>query len=262
MTSNEFLSAVQAIAMTPGLTYRIGGTGTDGTCDCIGLIIGAINRVQKTVFPRKSTNYFARYEMATFEAVEDADIVPGMIVYKDLPDTGQLNDSYKAGGEFYNGDPRDHYHAGVVLSTLPLSIVHCTSGGGVNGITYDDDLSNWSHVGNLKIVEFAEDVIDMTETIQAIVVTPDGNPVKLRPAPTTEKSYIAKIPNGDTVQVFADAQGWAKVIWQGRAGYCMSKFLRYDGQPEPEDTATPRWAALILDKLDQVIALLGGGSVG
>lgn len=262
ITVNQFLQEVQAIAATPGLTYRIGGTGTDGTCDCIGLIIGAINRVQKTVFPRKSTNYFARHEMATFEPVEGADIVPGMIVYKARPDTGQLNDSYRFGGEFFNGDPRDHYHAGVVLPTLPLSIVHCTTGGGVNGIAYDDDFSNWSHVGKLKIVEYAEDVIDMNETTQAVVVTPDGNPVKLRATPSTENPYIAKIPNGDTVQVFAAAQGWAKVVWKGRAGYCMSKFLRYDGQPEPEASATPQWAALILDKLDQVISLLRGGSVG
>lgn len=260
ITVNQFLEAVQAIAMTPGLTYRTGGTGTDGTCDCIGLIIGAINRVKKTVFPRKSTNYFARHEMTTFEDVEDDDILPGMIVYKDRPDTGQLNDSYKPGGEFYNGDPRDHYHTGVVLSTMPLSIVHCTSGGGVNGIAYDDDLSNWSHVGKLKIVKFAEDVIDMSETTQAVVVTPDGNPVKLRSTPSTDKPYIAKIPNGDTVQVFADAQGWAKIIWQGRAGYCMSQFLRHDGQPEPEASATPQWAALILDKLDQVIGLLKRGA--
>lgn len=257
---SEFLREVEKIASNTGLTYRTGGTGTDGTCDCIGLIIGAINRVQKTVFPRKSTNYFARHEMATFEAIADADILPGMIVYKDRPDTGQLNDSYKAGGEFYNGDPRDHYHAGVVLSTLPLSIVHCTSGGGINGIAYDDDLSHWSHVGKLKIVQFAEDVIDMSETTQAVVVTPDGNPVKLRSTPSTDKPYISKIPNGDTVQVFADAQGWAKIVWQGRAGYCMSKFLRYDGKPEPEDTATPQWAALMLDKLEQVIALLKRGT--
>jgi hypothetical protein len=259
MTSQQFIAAVMQIAAERP-TYRIGGTGKDGTCDCIGLIIGAINRVQKTVFPRKSTNYFARHEMATFEAIADADILPGMIVYKDCLDTGQLDDRYKPGGAFYNGDPRDHYHAGVVLSTLPLSIVHCTSGGGVNGITYDDDLSNWSHVGKMKIIEFAEDVINMDETTPAVVATPDGNPVKLRPTPSTEQPYIAKIPNGEIVQLFADAQGWAKVVWKGLVGYCMSEFLRYDRPQETEPI--PTWAMLMMDKLDQVIRLLGGDSVG
>lgn len=243
ITVKQFLEAVQAIAMTPGLTYRIGGTGTDGTCDCIGLIIGAINRVQKTVFPRKSTNYFARHEMATFEAIADADILPGMIVYKDRPDTGRLNDSYKPGGEFYNGDTRDHYHAGVVLSTLPLSIVHCTSGNGVNGIIYDDDLSHWSHVGKLKIVEFAEDVIDMSETTQAVVVTPDGNPVKLRKTPSTELDYIAKIAVGTGVQITEEAQGWAHVIVDGKTGYMMSKFLA------PAGGAVPMTQTEMLQKL-------------
>ena len=37
----RFLQGIQSIrAAQP--TYRLGGSGVDGTCDCIGLIIGAI----------------------------------------------------------------------------------------------------------------------------------------------------------------------------------------------------------------------------
>lgn len=259
MTSQQFIAAVMQIAAERP-TYRTGGSGTDGTCDCIGLVMGAINRVQRIAYPLHSTNYFSRWEMATLESTEDAAIMPGMLVYKARRDMGDLNARYKDGGRYYNSDLRDYYHVGVVCGVSPLLIVHCTSGGGVDGITTDGSLAGWTHAGKPLNVEFAEDVINMDETTPAVVATPDGNPVKLRPTPSTEQAYIAKIPNGDTVQLFADAQGWAKVVWKGLVGYCMSEFLQYDRPQETEPI--PTWAMLMMDKLDQIIHLLGGGSVG
>lgn len=41
-TMSEFFSAVDAI-QTEAPTYRSGGKAADGTCDCIGLIIGVLN---------------------------------------------------------------------------------------------------------------------------------------------------------------------------------------------------------------------------
>ena len=41
--AEAFLAAAQAIEKKAP-TYRHGGTGADGTCDCIGLVIGAIRR--------------------------------------------------------------------------------------------------------------------------------------------------------------------------------------------------------------------------
>lgn len=38
-----FLEQFETICATKP-DYRIGGSGTDGTCDCIGLIIGAVRR--------------------------------------------------------------------------------------------------------------------------------------------------------------------------------------------------------------------------
>ena len=39
----QFLREIRNIrALNP--IYRLGGSGVDGTCDCIGLIIGAIRR--------------------------------------------------------------------------------------------------------------------------------------------------------------------------------------------------------------------------
>lgn len=260
MTAQSLVAAVQSIAAQRP-TYRLGGTGKDGTCDCVGLIMGGVNLLQKRVFPIHSSNYFARWEMATLENIADADLTPGMLVYKARSDTGLLNERYKKGGRYDNGDYRDFYHVGFVQSVSPLSIVHCTSGGGVNGIAYDSSINGWTHAGKLLGAEYVEDIIDMQETVTATIVTEDGNPLKLRPSPSTEKPYIAEMPNGDAVQVLADAQGWSKIVWRGMTGYCMSKFLQ-SALPDDAVGDTPAWAAALLDKLDVIISLLGGDAVG
>lgn len=256
MKAQDFVAAVMQIA-TERPSYRIGGSGKDGTCDCVGLIMGAVNRIERVAYPLHSSNYFARREMATLEAAEDADLTPGMLVYKARTDTGQLNERYKKGGSVDNGDYRDFYHVGVVCGISPLLIVHCTSTSTINGIAYDRSISGWTHAGKMKNLQYVEDIIDMSETRTARIVTADGNPLKLRRSPDTNHPHLSKMPNGDTVQVFADAEGWAKIIWNGQTGYCMSKFLAYEDGDE-----LPEWAGEMLEKLDTIIAMLGGETVG
>lgn len=256
ITAQNFVTAVMQIASEQP-SYRLGGSGVDGTCDCVGLVIGAVNRIEKHVYPLHSSNYFARREMATLVTADESTLTPGMLVYKARQDTGQLNERYKKGGRYDNGDYRDFYHVGVCVGVQPLLIVHCTSGGGVNGIAYDRSIGTWTHAGKQKDLIYTEDVIDV-DTSTAIIATQDGNPLKLRPSPSTEKPYIAEMPNGDAVQVLADAQGWSKVVWHGMTGYCMSRFLR---QEQPEEPPAGDWSA-VLEKLDTIIALLGGDAVG
>lgn len=74
------------------------------------------------------------------------------------------------------------------------------------------------------------------ETRCATVISQDGNPVKLRPTPSTEKPYLAKVPMGTAVEVIQDAQGWAQVrLPDGKVGYMMTKFLAFeDAENVPE----------------------------
>ena len=224
---NDFLSAIDKIvASNP--TYRLGGKGKDGTCDCVGLIMGAMERVEKIKFPLHSSNYFSRKRMATLVPARNAVFSPGMLVYKAREDRGDLNARYKKGGKYYTGDLLDYYHAGVVRSISPFVIYHCTSSNGINGIAQDTSAANWTHAGwPLDIENDTAEERDTMEIKTALVNTQDGNPLKMRPTPSTAKSPITKIPNGTSVQVHADADGWAKVTWKGYTGYCMSKFLRY-----------------------------------
>lgn len=253
MTAQEFLAAIrQIVAEAP--TYRIRGTGEDGTCDCVGLIMGAINRVEKTGYKLHSSNYFARWQTDELEPVEAAELLPGMLVYKARSDTTDLHGRYLPGGDFDNGDYNDYYHVGVVVATSPVEIVHCTSGKGVDGIAHDYSVKGWTHAGKAAQVEY----IAAQDARTAAVHTDDGNPLKLRPTPSTEMDYIAKIPHGDAVQVYADAEGWAKVAWRGKTGYCMSKYLRYAGATAPTEDV-PQWGMQIIRLLEEIISLLKGG---
>lgn len=231
MHVEDFLAEVRQIAEECP-TYRTGGTGKDGTCDCIGMVMGAMERAAQQKFPLHSSNYFARHEMLTLDAVQAADLEPGMLVYKARADNGSLHERYREGGEYCNSDPLDYYHAGVVVTVQPMRIVHCTSTAGINGIAWDDSVKGWTHAGWPKRVSREKPEQECAE--MAEVYTKDGNPLHLRSTPDTRKPYIAKIPNGDWVQVLAEAEGWAKVCWQGKTGYCMSQYLRME---EPQATA-------------------------
>lgn len=230
---NTFLGEVRRIAAIP-LTYRWGGRGVDGTCDCIGLIMGAMYAAGHAKYPMHSTNYFARHEMVSLEKL-DGGVALGEIVYKARADTGGLNDRYKLGGRYYTGDMLDYYHVGVVTRAVPLEITHCTENGGIDGIAHDSSLKGWTHHGRLKDVAYEGGEDDaQVDAYKAIVKSQNGMPVKLRPTPDTNKPYIAKVAVATVLDVTAQAQGWAQVaLANGTRGYMMSEFL------EPMDEETP-----------------------
>lgn len=66
---DEFLRKVMAIkAERP--KYRLTGYGADGTCDCIGLVIGAIRRMKLKYSGIHGTNWATRREVDTLKTVE------------------------------------------------------------------------------------------------------------------------------------------------------------------------------------------------
>lgn len=240
MNVNQFLENVRRIADSRP-TYRTGGDGSDGTCDCIGLIMGALGGK----FDLHSSNYFARFQMRNLDSLNDeSQLHPGSIVYKSRRDTAQLNDRYQPGGRYYNGDLLDYYHVGVVTAIDPLEITHCTSSRTVDGITYDGSIAAWSFFGDLLQVEYSENEATSEPVIYdfAVVHTEDGNPVKLRSTPSTKLPYIAKVPNGVQVEVLESAGEWSIIRWGSQRGYMMSQYLRVigavDADPEPENKVT------------------------
>lgn len=260
---DAFLRSVQEIkAEAP--TYRLGGDGSDGTCDCIGLIIGAIRRAGGKWPGTHGSNYAARFAVGgMMRNVDAAELEPGWIVFKARGplDAGyDLPDKYRVGGASYTGDVMDYYHVGVVTSIEPLNITHCTKGGGVDGITVDTRQGDWRYAGPCVLVTYAADTDSpeggdtSMETRRATVISQDGNPVKLRPTPSTAKPYLAKVPVGTQVEVMQDAQGWAQVrLLSGQVGYMMDDFLALDdAEKTTEGGQDDTFATEVLDRLEGI----------
>ena len=227
MLLEAFIAQIEAIAQASPV-YRLGGDGSDGTCDCIGLVIGAIRRAGGSWTGTHGSNYAARYEMRELLPVTDAgELCLGDVVYK-ARTPGQagyaLPERYKKGP-----DQRDYYHVGVVTAVEPLEITHCTG----PGIVRDAKLGRWTYRGRLEKVDYdgAEVVENMVQT--ATVVADSGDDVKMRSTPSKTDGLYYKVPVGATVQVASVDGEWAKVRYQDRTGYMMVEYLEMDVQEPP-----------------------------
>ena len=225
ISKDKFLEKVQEIAASKP-SYELGHDGSDGTCDCIGLIIGAIRRAGGAWNGIHGSNYAARYEMRELLPVTDAgELCLGDVVYK-ARTPGQAGYALP---ERYKNDPdqRDYYHVGVVTAVEPLEITHCTG----PGIVRDTKLSKWTYRGRLEKVDYdgtSQEVGTMVQT--ATVVADSGDDVKMRSTPSQTDGLYWKVPVGDKVQVAYVEGEWAKVRHQGRTGYMMVEYLEMDAQ--------------------------------
>lgn len=228
MILEAFIAQVEAIAQASPV-YRPGGDGSDGTCDCIGLVIGAIRRAGGSWTGTHGSNYAARYEMRELLPVTDAgELCLGDVVYK-ARTPGQagyaLPERYKK-----NPDQRDYYHVGVVTATSPLEITHCTS----PGIVRDTKLGKWTYRGRLEKVDYDGTSQEVGTMVQAATVVADsGDDVKMRSTPSKTDGLYYKVPVGATVQVASVDGEWAKVRYQDRTGYMMVEYLEMDVQEPP-----------------------------
>ena len=215
-----FVDNVQKIA-SERPTYRLGGDGSEGTCDCIGLIIGAIRRAGGKWPGTHGTNWSARNEMAAlYRQVDAAQLEKGWVVYKaKAPNEAgyALPDRYKSGADLL-----DYYHVGVVTGIEPLEITHCTSGGGVDGITTDNRQGKWLYGGPLSLVDYGEEADPME---MAIVRASSGTSVNMRKEPGG--ALVVRVPVGSVVNVLERGGEWSKVAWDGYQGHMQTLFLDF-----------------------------------
>lgn len=248
---NDFLSCIQQNVARITHYENAGDGSRDGGCDCIGLIIGALALCGFKWPGVHGTNWAARNAMDTLGYINSAsDCYPGMIVYKakEPGDSGyDLPSSYSG-----SPDQRDYYHVGVVTSTAPLVITHCTGVDG--GIKRDSSLGKWRWGGKLKYVDYDAKEEPMNPMYQAIVKV-DGNtfPVKMRLGPTTKSSVVASIQQGTVVDVLGivsgedSAQEWGFIRTNDQTGYMMRKFL-VPADSEPSDSVSG--TALAVNRAD------------
>lgn len=226
----KFISKILVIkALKP--TYRQPGDGSDGTCDCVGLIIGAFRRAGISWSGIHGSNWFARKEIVSLTPIKNqSDLKVGDAVFK-CYEPGQagyaLPARYKKGGKYYNGDVRDYMHIGVVTSVNPFNITHM----GVPTVKVDTSIGKyWKYKGWLKLLgnEPVEQLPPKTPTAkcQAKVVAKSGRYVKMRKEPSKKCGLYEEIPIGSIVTIEEPGDQWAKISYgKWKNYYMMAEFL-------------------------------------
>ena len=243
----KFLAAVKAIFDSKP-AYKQPGDGSNGVCDCIGLIIGAIRRIGLKWSGIHGSNWAARKEIVKLEHIDSAsDLKVGDAVFKAYEkgdSRWSLPARYRAGGRYCNGDLRDYYHVGVVTSVNPLRITHMTS----PTARVDTRLGSWAYHGQLSILVKAaggsasqsvspsvptqtgssSGMDDKTPATgkTAVVTAQTGKYVKMRQYPSTNCSTWDNVPVGATVTLVQPGETWAQISYGRRKNwYMMAKFL-------------------------------------
>ena len=242
--------------------YESGGDGSgDGGCDCIGLIIGALRLAGVGWNATHGSNWAARNALqeaspSTIRSVSDLEA--GMVVFKSRRPE---DENYKLPEHYQNsGDLTDYYHVGVVMSTTPLQIDHCTKieAKGISGMVSDTALGQWKYYGHMKSVEFGlvmyhngqlrekelpwagksdsqpqpsqpQQIADSNPSVlyMAIVHADNGKPVHLRKGPDRKYAIVSDVPVGTRVPVYdCSMDGWCKIGYLGIQGYMMGRYLK------------------------------------
>lgn len=227
MTINEFLANIGFIEET-NPKYKLGHSGDDGYCDCIGLIIGALERGGIDWPGIHGTNWTMRNVMVDVKKIiGTSDLEPGMLVFK-AKEPGEKGYALPSR---YDNDPdkRDYYHVGVVRSAYPTRIVHCTSPGGMKE---DTSLKPWQYVGRLTLLDYetSADTAPAAPVIgSAIVAAPSGNTVNMRSQPSRGATVMTRVPVGAEVEVLENMGEWSRILFP-IDGFMMTEYLQEGGK--------------------------------
>lgn len=240
--------------------YRIGGDGSDGTCDCVGLGIGAQRRMGIQYDGLHGTNWAARHEaveLCEIQSVKQLRVGDNVLKARAPGDKGwALPDRY---GD--DPDQNDYYHMGVVLSVDPLQIVHCTE----PTCKWDTKLGRWSHVFMWRQLvnaidapaqgERVEEEMTMEALYEAQVVLKESKSLNIRAGRSTAARKIGSVPNGATV-IVCEGGAWPLIEYDGLQGYVCKDYLKaIEPAPEPIRTTT------LVDENGTAIALVGSWRV-
>ena len=223
MTVQEFLANVAFIEET-NPKYRLGHSGDDGYCDCIGLIIGALERGGIDWPGIHGTNWAMRNVMTDVKKIiGTADLEPGMLVYK-AREPGEKG--YDLPSRYDSApDQRDYYHVGVVRSVYPQRIIHCTTPGGMKE---DIKLGAWAYAGRLKLLDYETSTRPLNKALplgEAVVTAPAGGTVNMRDKPSRGANIMTRVPVGAKVEVLANEGEWSRIAYPVE-GYMMGMYLK------------------------------------
>lgn len=218
-----FLAKIQEI-ISEKPTYKLGEDGSNGLCDCIGLIIGGLRRAGGKWSGSHGTNHAVRYQMQAPLTKPKLELGELLYKYRDVgASSNKLPPTYKN-----HPDQRDYYHVGVIISVTPLRIAHCTSWAGGSGIKIDTKLgTQWRLGGRVKGLDYnyKQEETLMEKIGEAIVKAKSGKSVRLRSGPSKQANVRLEIPVGTVVSVYTQQPGWWEIGHNGVKGWMMSEHL-------------------------------------
>lgn len=218
--------------------YKTGHDGSDGLCDCIGMVKGGLKRGGATgVKNMAGTNTAARKAIEDLHKIESAaELCRGDVVLKvrDKDDSSMpLPDKFRKGGSEYSEKwgETNFTHIGTVTNTNPLEITHMTS----PTATKDTKVGRWEYVGVLPWVEAGTapepEPEPMPEPGTAIVFAHSGSTVNMRRFPNIGAALVERVPVGETVEIVEYGADWSRIKWRGKTGYMQTRFLEFGEAP-------------------------------
>lgn len=262
--------------------YDWSGTET-GKVSCAGAFVWAFRQHGISIY--HGSNRMARVEVERLIPINVANIMPGMAAFKHHApgESGYaLPDSYKPGGEHYNGDLNDYYHVGLVDedTTRVLNAQGANTGFVASAI----GKGGWSHVAYLSQVDYdgQEEIVYIpageqpstpskpeTPTVEltpepsysvAMVYASSGTSVKMRNKPSKTERLYWDIPIGEMVQITgAEKSGFTPIRrGNGQTGWMMTEFLKVDSHPpiDPAPSEKKRSVTIVDLSWDEANVLL------
>ena len=263
ITPDEYCEGVESIYVEQP-EYDSGDDGSNGKCDCIGMGRGALIRKgipEDEIKGMNGTNYALRHTFLNVQKIKsEKQLRKGDIVLKvrdkDDPDM-RLPDQYRKGGSDYSekwGETNCTHYGTVTREWPNLEITHMTS----PTAKKDYKLGNWKLFGQLPWVKYdAEAPTEEEKPVGewARVYSENGKPVKMRAKPSTLCRTWWEVPNGSEVILMERGDNWSGIIWAGRSGYMMTKFLR-EGEQVPLYTVTIK--GLTKEQAEELARTYGG----
>lgn len=127
----------------------------------------------------------------------------------------------------------------------------------------------WNRVGLWDALTYgfeftAGDTYTGDDSMTGTVWAESGATVNLRSKPSRSAALVDQIPVGDTVTVQNQGDEWDAVLWHGKKGYVMSKFVKYGtiqpGQDESDKSTitierSRLWA--VYEEIGSILGVVG-----
>ena len=211
----------------------------EGCVDCSGAFVWAYKQFNKTIL--HGSNSIARLSVGDLLPISSAR--PGMAVVKvkDWTDDDDTN-------RWYDTNPGNVYHIGLVIQNgSEMNVIEAK--GERWGVVQSKLDSKWKFVAYLDDVDYTqkmEEVVMEYKYTGSIRLT--SGYVHLRSQPNITSKSIAKLYNGDSVEIGDSSQSnWYAIKDEsGNEGYVYSKYVVIENEIQSDDQADSSFSGIVI----------------